>query len=36
MLGSIAAALGISLAFSSMVLSWFILMPHKETRSSDE
>jgi hypothetical protein len=36
MLNSIAAALGIALAFSSMVLSWFILMPHKEIKSSDE
>lgn len=29
MLNSIAAALGIALAFSSMVLSWYILMPKK-------
>ena len=29
MLNSIAAALGIALAFSSMLLSWYILMPHK-------
>jgi hypothetical protein len=24
----IAAAFGVALAFSSMVLSWYILMPH--------
>jgi hypothetical protein len=29
MLNSIAAALGIALAFSSMVLSWYILTPKK-------
>jgi hypothetical protein len=29
MLNTIAAVLGIALAFSSMVLSWYILMPKK-------
>ncbi len=29
MLPMIAGALGIMLAFSSMVLSWYLLMPHK-------
>ncbi|KRH79195.1 hypothetical protein FERRO_02580 [Ferrovum sp. JA12] len=28
MLNTIAAAFGITLAFSSMLLSWYILMPH--------
>lgn len=28
MLNTIAAVFGIALAFSSMVLSWYILMPH--------
>jgi hypothetical protein len=30
MLNTIAATLGMALAFSSMVLSWYILMPRKK------
>jgi hypothetical protein len=30
MLNTIAATLGMALAFSSMLLSWFILMPRKK------
>ncbi len=29
MIGTIAAVLGIALAFSSMLLSWYVLMPRK-------
>lgn len=29
MLNTIAAVLGISLGFSSMLLSWYVLMPRK-------
>ena len=28
-IGTFAAILGISLAFSSMILSWYVLMPRK-------
>jgi hypothetical protein len=30
MLNTVAAVLGIALAFSSMVLSWYVLMPRKK------
>jgi hypothetical protein len=31
----IAGSLGVLLAFSSMLLSWYILMPHEKTGSVD-
>jgi hypothetical protein len=33
MLNTIAATLGMALAFSSMVLSWYILMPRKKKKA---
>lgn len=33
MLNTIAATLGMALAFSSMLLSWFILMPRKKVKA---
>jgi hypothetical protein len=33
MLNTIAATLGIALAFSSMLLSWYILMPRKKKKA---
>jgi len=32
MLSTIAAIFGLSLAFSSMLLSWYILMPRRKTK----
>jgi len=32
----IAGSLGVLLAFSSMLLSWYILMPHEKTGSGDK
>jgi len=34
MLNTIAAAFGIALAFSSMLLSWYILMPHDRNNTN--
>ena len=34
MLNTVAAILGIALAFSSMLLSWYILMPLKKKSQS--
>jgi hypothetical protein len=31
----IAGALGVLLAFSSMLLSWYILIPHEKNNGSD-
>jgi hypothetical protein len=31
----IAGSLGVLLAFSSMLLSWYILMPHEKKGSGD-
>jgi hypothetical protein len=32
----IAGSLGVLLAFSSMLLSWYILMPHEKKGSGDQ
>ena len=34
MLNVVAASLGMALAFSSMLLSWYILMPRKKRQAS--
>lgn len=31
----IAGSLGVLLAFSSMLLSWYILIPHEDNKSVD-
>ncbi len=36
MLATIAGAFGILLAFSSMLLSWYVLTPHPRNVNTDE
>lgn len=36
MLPVIAGSFGVLLAFSSMLLSWYILIPHEDKNSADK